>query len=118
MSEHQEQTALIAWATLAARVYPALRLLFAIPNGGARDAVTGALLKAEGVRPGVPDLCLPVARHGYHGLYIEMKDRGGKVSRAQRVWMTDLAAEGYRVEVCYGWEQARETLESYLEGTL
>src|SRR5262245_64718583 len=55
------------------------RLCFAIPNGGARDVITAGRLKAEGVRAGVPDVCLPVARAGYHGLFLEVKrpDRRG-----------------------------------------
>lgn len=114
-SEHAEQAALVRWAALQARTTPELALLLAIPNGGARNAITGARLKREGVRPGVPDLFLPVARGGRHGLFLELKRRrGGSVSADQRAWLRDLAGQGYHVAVCRGWDEAREAIAQYL----
>jgi hypothetical protein len=72
-SESAIQQALIEWVHWQRRTTPALGLLFAIPNGGARSLRTASRLKAEGVVPGIPDLCLPVARRGFHGLWIELK---------------------------------------------
>ena len=63
-SEHQEQAALFRWAWFAQVKHPALALLYAIPNGGHRHKAVAARMKAEGVKAGVPDLCLPVARGG------------------------------------------------------
>ena len=80
MSEEQEQVALFKWAKLQENVYPALRLLYHIPNGGKRDKVTAARLKAAGVKAGVPDICLPVPAGGCNGLYIEMKYGNSKPS--------------------------------------
>ena len=113
-SEHQEQAALFAWAKLAAARLPELRLLFAVPNGGARDAVTGARLKAEGVKPGIPDVCLPVARGGWIGLWIEMKTSKRTLKPHQRAIGEALAAQGHRVAVCWGWESARAEILEYL----
>ena len=67
-SEHQEQTALVKWAQYRSATMPELRMLAAIPNGGRRDPVTGALLKGEGTQRGFPDLFLYVPRRIYHGL--------------------------------------------------
>ena len=64
MSEHQEQKALIQWARLNQQRFPELDLLFAIPNGGLRNIRVARKLKSEGVKPGVSDLFLPVARKG------------------------------------------------------
>lgn len=102
------------WAELNAARWPALRLLYAIPNGGRRDAVTGARLKAEGVRAGVPDLCLPYPAGGWHGLYIELKAPGGAATPEQREWLARLRAAGYRAEVCVGWQAAAFVLTEYL----
>lgn len=114
--EHEEQVNLIQWAAHAACKYPPLRLLYAIPNGGNRHPVTAAKLKAEGVRAGVPDLCLPVPRGTYAGLYVELKRKqGGSVSEGQREWIHLLTLQGYRVEVCKGWEAARDVIVAYLE---
>ena len=85
--EAGEQAALFAWARLAEKQHPELALLFHVPNGGRRDVIEAAHLKAQGVRAGVPDLCLPVARGGYHGLYIELKAARGRVQDTQREWI-------------------------------
>lgn len=113
-SEHQEQVSLFKWAVFAAARWPELALLHAIPNGGHRSKVTAAMMKAEGVKRGVPDLCLPVVRGGWHGLYIELKAQGGSASQDQRQWLAALQRQGYRAELCRGWEQARRVIEEYM----
>ena len=115
-SEHSEQTALIEWWRMYAR-WKSLPecLLMAIPNGGRRDAVTGARLHAEGVRAGIPDLFLAIASGEWHGLWIEMKRRrGGFLSDPQRTALLALKLEGYSTAVCYGWDEAREAIVDYL----
>lgn len=114
-SEHEEQAALVRHVSFLVGLYPELALLFAIPNGGARDVVTGARLKAEGVRPGVPDLLLPVGRDGFFGLFIEMKTAVGSVRPNQKVWHDRLLDEGYSVKVCRSAGDAVDTLVAYLE---
>ena len=120
MSEHAEQAALFRWAALASGVHPELRLMFHVPNGGARSKATAGRLKAEGVRAGVPDICLPVPRNGLGALYIELKRSAtpgkprGRVSESQRDWLGALQAAGNCVAVAYGWEQARGVIERYL----
>lgn len=112
-TEHAEQVALFDWWRLWARNHPAL--LWAIPNGGRRDAVTGARLKAEGVMAGIPDICLSWPSQGHHGLFIELKrQRIGKVSNAQQAACEALKTAGYRVEVCRGWQEAKTVIENYL----
>lgn len=115
--EHTEQAAVIAWAAYQKRRYPELALLYAIPNGHWRHKATAGRLKAEGVRAGVPDLCLPVPRGPYHGLYLELKRRcGGKLTDAQRDWLKHLSAHGYRAVVVRGADEAIQELERYLRG--
>lgn len=63
----------------------------------------------------MPDLCLPVARGKYHGLYIEMKYGKNKTSENQNIWLKALAAQGYAAAVCYGWQEAQELITKYLE---
>lgn len=116
VSEHSDQCALLEWATRAQGQWPELALLFHIPNGGARDRVTGAQLKAAGVKAGVPDLFLPVARHGWHGLFIELKVNGNQPTDKQAAWLDALTAQGYLAVACWGWDDARTTLEAYLGG--
>ena len=116
-TEAQEQTALFQWAEMMQGRIPELALCFAIPNGGSRHPIEALHLKQQGVLPGVPDIMLPVMRGGYGGLFIEMKRRkGGRVSVDQQRMILALRAQGYRVEVCRGWEEARDTICEYLRG--
>lgn len=112
--EHEHQVALIAWREVLREVYPAVGLLFAIPNGGLRRPRTAGRLKAEGAQDGVPDLLLPVARDGHHGLFIEMKSPTGRLSQRQRWWVEALAETGHRVEVARGWPAACRLIVDYL----
>jgi hypothetical protein len=114
--EHDEQVALFDWADRSTGRHPELSLMFAVPNGGARNIIVAKKLKDEGVKRGVPDLMLAAPRRGYHGLFIEMKKvKGGRVSPEQTEWKTKLQAQGYRVEVCAGFEAAKETILEYLK---
>lgn len=112
--EHFEQVALFKWAQSHSGKTPELGLLFAIPNGGKRSKAVAGKLKAEGVKAGVPDICLPVARRQYHGLFIELKAKGGRMSESQFEWGRALAAQGYCVQLCVGWDEAKNAIESYL----
>lgn len=116
--EHAHQTALFMWAATAGMQCPLLRLMFAIPNGGERNPIVAARLKAEGVKSGVPDVMLPVPRREFAGLFIEMKKLKGAGSRVdpnQTEWHENLTQQFYHVRVCWGWEQARDCLCWYLE---
>ena len=118
LSESQEQTLLFKWAGWNHTTYPELEMMYAVPNGGKRDIVTATHLKAEGVKAGVPDICLPVPRGGYHGLYIELKVHGNKPSELQESWLRRLSEQGYFTAVCYGWYEAAETIKRYLGATI
>ena len=109
--------------------WPQLKYMFVhIPNGGFRHKAEAAKFVGTGVRAGVPDIFL--AHWGYSlrqtnryfGLFIEMKtekrrkEKDGGCSKEQLEWLMDLANNGYCAAVCYGWEEARDTLINYLEG--
>jgi hypothetical protein len=115
MSEHTEQTTLIRMCDWNARAHPDLSMLYAVPNGSERHPAVAGKLKAEGVRRGVPDLCLPVARDGYHGLYVEMKTVTGRTRPDQRDWIERLQGQGYRAVVCRGWAAAWNEIANYLD---
>lgn len=114
ISEDVIQAQVISWAKRQVKVHPGLTRLFHVPNGGQRHAAVAAKLQGQGVKPGVPDLCLPVPRFGCHGLWIEMKTREGRVSPHQNDWIEFLRSAGYRVEVCRSFDEARDVLLSYL----
>lgn len=112
--EALEQERVIQWAKWMSNRVPCLDLLIHIPNGGKRDAREAAHLKRLGVRAGVSDLFLPVARNGFHGLWIEMKAGKGKPTEAQLEWLDLVRQQGYRGHVCTGADAAIAVLEDYL----
>lgn len=126
-TEHGHQCAIFQWiATGGARSYAlALSdLTFAVPNGGQREAHVGASMRAEGVKPGVPDIMFPLPRGGYHGLWIELKlpgrerQKDGGRSDKQVIWHKRLAGQGYAVVTAYGWQAACWALVAYINGHL
>lgn len=128
-SEHAEQTALFAWLAFAAIWYEPLQWAYANGNGGSRGdteqsrKIAGGMMKAEGVRKGVPDLTLPFPRlhvgsnSMFAGLYIEMKtkDGGDGGSKEQHAYIEYLQRVGYAATLCNGWIEARRTIVAYLE---
>lgn len=114
-TESEEQQALFEWAALQMGAFPELSMLYHIPNGGRRGKAEAGRFKAEGVKSGVPDVCLPVARGGFHGLYVELKRREkSKTSEAQTDWIMRLSEQGYFAVICKGWNEAAQAITQYL----
>lgn len=114
-SEGDEQEALFEWAEWNLTIYPELKLMYHIPNGGYRNKSEAAKLKKQGVKKGVPDICLPAPRGKFHGLYIELKTDDGKASKDQIEYIKALNRTGYAAEIAHGFEQAVEIITRYLE---
>ena len=116
MDEHSEnwhQRQLIQWV----KQYPWGQFLFHIPNettGGQGWIVRNSQM---GCRKGVPDLMLPIPRHGYHGMFIEMKKPGGRLQENQGKWIAALTDLGYLAVCSKGWEEARDALQRYMDET-
>lgn len=119
-TEHVEAVRLMQAVRLHESRHPELSNLTAIPNGGDRHGAVAAKMKAEGVRKGYPDYLLDVPRGDFHGLRIELKRINASPSDTkteQRDWHARLRAQGYRVEVCKGWEAAWAVICDYLSIT-
>ena len=115
MTEHEEQVALMRLVEMHKGRWQELGMLYAVPNGSERNVIVGRKLKAEGVKKGVPDLCLPVPRGGFHGLYIEMKrQKKSQISPEQIAWLKALQEQGYRAEMCLGAAAAWEVIQEYM----
>lgn len=128
-AEHGEQSALFCWVNSAdtRKEFPDLfnaagrSKLFAVNNNaGTGDPIKGARAKMAGVQPGVADMLLPLARHGVHGLFIEMKQRkfkdkkGGGLQDVQVDFRAQCFADGFGYAVAYGWEEAAQIVRQYL----
>ncbi len=110
-NESKLQIACINWFHLQ---YPK-HLIYSVPNGGFRNKVEAKIMRAEGIISGIPDLCIPVPRKGYHGLYIEMKFGKNKLSDNQIQIIAKLEAEGYKCDVCYSLEQFMNSVNTYFK---
>lgn len=107
-SEDEEQEAVVNYCRL--RSIPIVH----IPNESKRSAAYGAKLKRMGLSPGFPDLFIPQARNGSHGLFIELKTATGKVSKEQKEWLALLREEGYTAYICRGFNSAVAAINEYL----
>lgn len=113
MTEHDMQASIIAECNWRANQDARWGLLMAIPNGQYRE---GQRME-PGLRAGVPDLFLPVARHSRIGLWLELKVGKNRLSPEQECWIRRLRVEGYCVEVVYDDPQkAIDIITWYLEG--
>lgn len=125
--EHDEQVALFEWVDLQKGIYPELDLMHSIPNGGKlpyKRLPNGVFispqrtkLMKEGMKSGVPDIHLPVAKGKYHSMYIEMKRKGRKLDPEQVGWFEKLARYGNYVVLCYNCEEAIREIKGYLKLT-
>lgn len=117
-SEFQEHTALVDWSESAVLEFEHRRLrlsdhLIHIPNGELRDDATAGKLKAMGVKAGVADFLLPVPVRDIHGLWIELKSATGTLSKEQREFLMNMAAQRYAAIVAHGWMAASEAIKAY-----
>ncbi len=111
-SEHDLQVQCVRWFRYA---FPS-RVIYAIPNGGQRNAIVAAKLKAEGVLAGVPDLHIPIARGEYHSLYVEMKNgKKGVLSDKQKDTIEKLRSEGHKVVICRDFDEFEKEVMNYLK---
>jgi len=121
-TEASEQQAVIEWRDWVGIRDKRVSTLYHIPNGELRNKPVAAKLKKMGVRGGIPDLHLPVARFGLlrpyellaHSLYIELKVKGGRLSPEQKAVQAELRELGHQVEVCFGATSAIWTIGDYL----
>lgn len=117
--EHQIQVRYFEWAeTEGAARWPELgtALLHAVPNGGKRGKLTSWKMKLEGVKRGVLDISLDVARRGYFGAKIETKKPGAVPSAEQRTYGVAVSDQGYYVVWCETFEELRDATIWYMSG--
>lgn len=109
--EEIEQCKLFDWI----RTKPELeRAAFHIANERQCSVQRGRILKRMGVRPGVSDIFIGIARGKYHGLFIELKYGSNKPTALQERFMLDMSAQGYYCVWVQGFEAAKMVIENYL----
>jgi hypothetical protein len=118
--EEDLQRACVAFAGVLRSSHPILDYLFHPANGGKRPPGEAGKLKALGVRPGVPDLMLPLPSPSgrWRGLALELKAPSGRLAEDQRRWLDALQMQGWLVGVIWNFEEFQEFLELFLERPL
>jgi len=115
-TESSHQSEFIKWARMQAKhapeTFPGLDLLHCIPNSQRTEAERIRSAR-EGLIPGVSDIFLPVSRHGYHGLYLELKTKTGRLSKAQKSWIVNVRAQGYAAYKVVGYTGLRDAIKWY-----
>lgn len=113
-TENQIQADYFRWCGIMSRKHPELELAFHIPNGSYKSVAARMIFKAIGLKPGVPDVFLPVPNDQYHGLWIEFKTKKGRVSDYQLEWIEKLTGQGFAVLICRSWTDAANVTLNYL----
>lgn len=121
-TEDGQQRALLLSIALGIRPhFPLIDLIYHVPNGGTRGGdrksavIAGATMNALGVKKGTPDLCLPIPRHGYGALYIEMKKpKDGALSKDQMKRIVMLVQAGNAVAVLDDWRIGYWLIHDYI----
>jgi len=106
ISEDTIQRNFIQIATQLSGQVPEFNWFFHVPNGGTRHVREAVKFKSMGVKPGVPDILLPIPRQKFFGLAIEFKAGKNKSTEQQLVWQQFLRETGWYVTICYTWEEA------------
>lgn len=114
ISEATEQEKVVSWCFHREALYPELKWIHHCPNGGSRQKKEASCLKAQGVKPGVPDLNLPIPKGAYVGLHIEMKYNTGTIEAEQKEWIKAMKAAGHFACVCYGYDYAIKVIDEYV----
>ena len=85
-------------------------LLFAVPNGGARNRIEAGIMKGEGVTAGVADMLFLLPNKYHHAL----KTPKGKQQDSQKRFQRKVEAFGYRYEIVRSLEEFIKLMRNYI----
>jgi len=109
--EYHIQIAVIRWMQMQ---YP--HILFTIaPSGMKLPIGVATKLKRMGYSKGTPDIMIFEPRGEYHGLFIELKTKTGRITPAQLAWIEMLTVRDYYATVCRSFDEAKDTIKKYLK---
>ena len=110
--EHKIQCQMVKWFRLQ---YPEMKHnLFSVPNGGLRDEVTAAKMKAEGQLAGVSDLILLKSNRFHGALLVETKTKEGRQSDNQKDWQQKITNDGYKYVIVRSLDDFIREVKLYL----
>lgn len=74
--------------------------------------------KSTGYVKGFPDLGVYEAKGGYHGLFIEIKQKGGYPTKDQKYWIEQLNKKGYYACCVKGLDNIIQVIDDYMNETI
>lgn len=86
------------------------------PNEGRRTPFERYKAKLLGLQAGWPDLMI-FEKGTYSGLAIELKIKPNKITEKQRECLEYLDLCGWKVNVCYTFEEAKEVIDTWFSVT-
>ena len=113
-TESDLQKSIIRWSKYSGGAHSELKLLYAIPNGANVSGPNRIRLVAEGLKKGMPDLCLPVPRGNYGSLFLEVKTKTGTVKKEQKEIHKMLKDNRNCVRIVRDLFEAIDVIENYL----
>lgn len=75
-------------------------------------------MKREGLRAGVVDICLPIPRGGFCGLYAECKIKPNRLTPDQAAFLRAMEIVGHYTSVWWTFDQAVQELHAYVRGEI
>lgn len=117
-SEEEIQRTCVEWSEKVISTYPALAWLMHTPNGGKRSKGEAGKMKAMGVKPGYPDLTIPVRNRFWTGLAVEMKSSTGQLTMDQKKWLVTLSESGWLTVVARSLEEFVDAVIAYHTGAI
>ena len=117
--EAQAQAAYFQILALNEKRLPRLKWIHASMNGAsASSKAAAAQRKAQGQKSGVSDICIPIARNGYHGAWFELKIKPNKLTDAQKEFLDAMVDNGYYAVAVWSLDQLIHETEYYLDTKL
>ncbi len=113
--EDEIHTTVMEWVNINPKTKKFANLFIHIPNEGKRSYSYARRLQRLGMRKGASDLFIAYPAGLYHGAWIELKRRGGKLSEFQRAFLMDMESQGYFSAACYSIEEAMKQITWYFE---
>lgn len=118
MKETKIQSDLFKWISIKANSNPLYQMIYANGNeSGKVNPIFRFKRAREGVKKGIPDITIPIAKHGFHGAYIEVKTKKGTPSKDQIWWIEQLQEQGYFAKIIKtnNWCEISDLITWYLE---
>lgn len=117
--EAMMQRAVFEWINhIGIYEYPELQFAYHTPNEGKRSVRLGLEMIRQGLKSGVPDICIPCPRGKYHGAYIELKTAKGKTTESQLFFLKGLQKQGYYCVICRDIDVCISIIQKYMSNTL